>query len=383
MLDTSRSVRSRRLLGTTLALIALSGAVAFPLGCATKAKNYARPIGKANPAAATAKASKPPRNQPASGASGQVDWADAIARSDLREKAINLLATLASSPSAEQRTNALEGLSEVPTRLEGAVRVGLTDESPAVRAVSATLVGKQQLVNSTSFVQPLLNDQVVFVRASTLYALRRCGQNVDITPFASYLEDPSPRVRSHIAFLLGELGDASALGMLRDAVADAMPRANPAEVRLMQIQIAEARVKLGDESAVNECRAALFPARNEDLEGTALAAQIAGEIKDHASTNQLINLTALKDGSGNPMPPEIRLAAAGSLAKLGLPKGAFIAREYTGSATPALRAQAAYVLGQTGQIENLSDLDVLLNDENGLVKIAAAAAIVKITSGGQ
>jgi hypothetical protein len=44
---------------------------------------------------------------------------------------------------------------------------------------------------------------------------------------------------------------------------------------MMELQISEARVKLGDEEALIDIRAALFPARSEDLEATALAAQIA------------------------------------------------------------------------------------------------------------
>lgn len=401
------TTRTRGGWSLVMAITIVTGSV-LPVGCAApKPKNYARPIIKAEartgedapakptrsrptkpaPAAATDESDAPadstPRRAetPANTArSSQTDWTNQVLRTQLREKAIDALAAGTSSPSPEQRANSLEGLLLVPTRLEPIVRAALADESAAVRAVAAALVGKAGLASSTSFVQPLLNDPVVFVRASALYSLRKSGRNIDITPFAQFLEDPSPRVRAHAGFLLGELGDTSATTMLKEAAADPMPRASVAEVRIAQLQLAEARVKLGDETAIHECRAALFPARNEDLEATALAAQIAGEIEDRTSINQLINLTALKDGAGRTMPPEVRLAAAGSLAKLGLPKGAFIAREYSRNQTTALRAQSAYVFGQTGQLENLSDLEAMLNDENGIVRIAAAAAIVKITS---
>ena len=36
-----------------------------------------------------------------------------------------------------------------------------------------------------------------------------------------------------------------------------------------------------------------------------MAAQIAGQVQDKASTGQLITLTMMKDDAGNPMPPEM------------------------------------------------------------------------------
>jgi len=167
--------------------------------------------------------------------------------------------------------------------------------------------------------------------------------------------------------------------MLVDAARDIPPRGAQGEIRAMQLQMAEARVKLGDDSAVHECRAALFPATNDDLEITALACQIIGNIDDRASINQLITLTAQRDAAGRTMPPEVRLAAAAALAKLGLPKGAFIAREYIADASAPLRAQAAFVLGDTGQLENLGDLEPMLADPEGTVRVAASASLLKIT----
>jgi len=358
----------------TILLLTLVGLCA---GCssAPPEKNYAKSSARPTP-------KSPAKNTNKQSATKTTpEFSDAVSRGELRETAIAILVAAATGPAPEQRTNAIEALGKVPSRLEPLVRSALNDESIAVRAVAAAMVGRAKLASSASFVEPMTRDENPLVRASALYALRAVGQNVDLTPFADLLEDPSPRVRSHAAYLLGELGDPSAVGMLREYARDSMARAAQSDVRLMQLQFAEARVKLGDDSALHECRAALFPARNEDLEITAVAAQIAGEIQDRSSINQLISLTALKDGSGRMMPPEIRLAAAGSLAKLGLSQGAFIAREYVANPAPALRAQAAYVLGQTGQADNLADLEALTNDDNGLVRVAAASGILKITEG--
>jgi len=374
---------SRSSLGVSLATaLSLAGSIALESGCSSTPTNYA----KGSRSSASKSASKKPgeKVKPSVASDDTPDKADSafsdpVAKGALRERAIALLTAAATGPSPEQRANAIEALGAVPTRLEAILRSALLDESPAVRTVAAAMVGRAVLTSSASFVEPLTRDSFVMTRASALYSLKRCGQDPDLTPFTTFLEDPSPKVRSHAAFLLGEIGDPSAIGLLRDAAHDPMPRATQSDVKLMQLQIAEARIKLGDDTALPEVRAALFPARNEDLEATALAAQIVGQVQDRASINQLINLASMKDNGGKPMPPEIRLASAGALAHLGLSQGAFVAREYLASKNPALRAQTAYVLGETGQVENLVPLDVLMKDENGLVRVAAASAALRIS----
>jgi HEAT repeat protein len=227
----------------------------------------------------------------------------------------------------------------------------------------------------------LLHDSLLPVRASAAYALKRCGRQVDLAPLADLLADQSPRWRAHAAYMLGKLGDRSALPMLEDAVRDPFPRVSGSEIRLMELQVAEARVRLGDDEAIQSIRAALFPARSEDLEATALAAQLTGELNDRASARELVMLTRMRDDVGNLMPPEVRLAAAGSLASLRVEQAApdSVAREFIADRTPTVKAQAAFVLGQSGRRENLEALEGLLTDANASVKVTAAAAILKIS----
>ena len=73
-------------------------------------------------------------------------------------------------------------------------------------------------------------------------------------------------------------------------------------------------------------RSALYPSRPEELEATALAVQIIGEVHDRGAIDQLIYL--VDEETDRPMPAEVRLAVAGALAKLGLREGGFIADEY-------------------------------------------------------
>src|SRR5690606_25134635 len=126
-------------------------------------------------------------------------------------------------------------------------------------------------------VRPLVRDESPMARLAAVYALHRCGDtspDADLTPLGAALWDESPRVRAHAAFILGEIGDPSAIPMLRDSLRAPANRVSRSEVRLTQLQIAEARIKLGDEEPLHEVRAALYPSRPDDLEATALAAQI-------------------------------------------------------------------------------------------------------------
>lgn len=305
---------------------------------------------------------------------------DPVAVSTLRERALTLLTTAAASGSPEQRANALEGLSVTPSRLKPMLAPALTHESPGVRTVAAMLIGKGKIKESVVHVSPLLNDPSPFARCAAIYALARCGESVDQTPLASVLLNATEtRQRAHAAYILGELGNPSAVGPLTAAARLSVPRADAISIRLMHLQIAEALVKLGQESAMSEIRAALYPATEQDLEAAALAAQIIGQLKDRSATGELIVLTAMNARGEGRYPPEARLAAAASLAQLGNPRGGFIAAEYAKSPIVPQRAQAAAVFGETRLMQNLPALAAMLDDPSTLVKISAAAGVLKIT----
>lgn len=305
---------------------------------------------------------------------------DPITASELRERALDILTAAATDPVPQLRANAIEAMAFTPLRIEPLIASALRDENPGVRSTAAVVVGKAGLRQSAA-VRPLLTDPSPYVRASAMYALIRTGADVDRTPLGGLLlNDPSPRVRAHVAFLLGEIGEKSALGLLKEAARTQVPRAPAAEVRLLNMQIAEAMVKLGEESQIESIRAALYPSRPEELETTALAVQIIGQLRDRGAMDELVVLTAMVDQQGNRMPAEVRLAAAGALARIGLRRGTFLADEYISHELPALRAQAAHVYGEIGYTGNLHKLEKMLGDPNGMVQVAAAAAIVKITS---
>ena len=118
---------------------------------------------------------------------------------------------------------------------------------------------------------------------------------MDQTPLGAMMRHPDPRVRAQAAYVLGEIGNRSAAALLREAAKNPPTTAPLSQVRILQLQIAEALVKLGELDAIETVRASLFPSRPDDLETAALAVQIIGQVKDRRSIDQLIYLTALKD----------------------------------------------------------------------------------------
>lgn len=305
---------------------------------------------------------------------------DAVELSRARERAIESLEALAQHADPAIRANALEGLLDAPGRASEWLRRGLQDENPGVRAIALMGLGQTNRSDLAQEAKFLLRDSSPLVRLNAAYALAESGDFSGMPLIADTLFNSSePRHRAQAAFVLGELGNDSALPLLRDAVTKPMTMAPTGQVRLMNLQMSEAMVKLGDQEQIQPIRAALYPARAEDLEATALAARILGEVGDHASENQLALLTARLDNRGNMMPPEVRLSAIYALAQLGKTQGDVFALAYLDDPNPAVRGFAALCLGEIGRTQHLHSLQPLMNDPNPAVRVHAAAAVVRLT----
>lgn len=328
----------------------------------------------------------PDRAGSAEGNHSGKNFRDPVVLAEVRERAVSVVEAGVRSANAEVRANSIEAASKLPARMENLVALGLTDGNEAVRTVAAMSVGRSKLDRLCPAAGALRNDPSPFVRAAAIFALAKNGREVDQSPLAVMLaSDPSSRVRSHVAFVLGELGNASAAPMVRQASRLTPGRganAGQVEIQLMQLQFAEAMVKLtGDEVSLETLRAALYPSRPEELESTALAVQILGQVRDRKSVDNLIYLASYRDQSGNLLPAEVRLSVAGALARMGMPQGAFVADEYWTSEIPAVRAQCAFVYGVTGGgaaggPQNMERLDTLLGDPDERVRVAAAAGVL-------
>ncbi len=299
----------------------------------------------------------------------------------MRDESIQRLLAMTTSGNAQVRANAIEGLERAGTRAEPAIALALKDENPGVRSIAALVAARSGLITLAPTVRQMTTDPSQFVRASALASMFIMGEPVDPSELSvMVLEARDPRARAHAAFLLGEMGDRSAVPMLRQAWATPIRDASEIERRILRLQIAEALVKLGDETSMDSVRAALFPSRPDELEATALAVQIIGEVRDRGSIDQLIYLA--DDSQPRVMPAEVRLAVAGALAKMGLDQGGFIADRYADHEAEVIRAQAAKVYGRTGRGEHVPALVAMMDDPSELVRVAAAAGMVDLLAGG-
>ncbi len=311
---------------------------------------------------------------------GQVStWkGTAVDVSRVREDAITTVTQVARSDDAQLRANAVEAASYAPQRLKDIVDAGLTDRIAGVRSVAASAVGRAQIKQLLNKVKPLLNDKSDHVKSSAMYALLKNGERTDQSPLAVMLmSSESPWVSRQAAYVLGELGNRSALPMLRSASASRTNVLEPSQQRAFQLQVIEAMVKLGEQDQLPALRAALYPSQVDEFDSAVLAIQILGELRDREAIGQLSSILQYTDKTGQPYPPEMRLAAAGALARMGIDTAAMEADQYLTNPSPAIRAQAASVYGNHPGPKYWDRLKALMTDKDPMVRIAAAGGVLK------
>lgn len=308
----------------------------------------------------------------------------AVERSRLRELAIDELMQLASSEDPQVRANAIEGLILAPARLEVVLPGALADSNAGVRTVAAMAVGRAEIEGVLSAVEPLLKDESPYVRAAAIYALRKNGRETNPTPLGGMvMQDPSPRVRAHAAFLLGELGDKGTSSLLREAANEDVIRASAAEFKVLSVQIAEALVKLGDNEQLHTIRAALYPATPDELDATVLAIQVLGSLEDKAAAGQLRNLLTMQDTAGRAMPIEVRLAVVGTLGRLGEPVETGEVAWALSEGSEPQRIQAAWAFGEIAGSAAIRRLEGAMGEGSERVRVAVAAAMLKASKRGR
>lgn len=295
-----------------------------------------------------------------------------------REAALDLLRIAVESENALIRANAIEALELAPDEAAGAITAGLTDRNRGVRFVAAMTAGRLHLSGALPRLRALLQDSSPSVQAAAMFAIDACGERIDVSPLGGMVMSDDPEVKGNAALVLGEMGEASALPMLREALRRRLPRASVSRQRVVDLQIAEAMVKLGADSELEVIRAALF-APDEQAELVVLACQLCGRLKDRAYVGSLRDIATRTQPRVEA--PEVRLAAVLALAQIDHPNAiSRIPIEYLGHERAEVRAQAAATLGWTGDPAALTPLAATLDDRNALVQVASAGAILRLTS---
>jgi HEAT repeat protein len=283
---------------------------------------------------------------------------------DARAAAVKLLREACVSEVPVFRANALEALDTSPDDLRAVAGPLLSDPNRGVRFVAAMAVGRAKLADLADRVRPLLVDESESVRASAIYALTRMGQPVDPSPLAAMVRSDDPEVRSNAYLILGELRNASAIPMIRDSLGKGMRQVNPARVRIVELQAAEALARLG-----------------EQAEFTALAAQQVGSLKDDGSRAILMRLI---DGTGiSARPTEVRICCAVALAQISPQDAQAVvkfSRTLLKDREASVRAQAALALAYAGGPPVVPEIEPLLFDQAPSVQLAAAKGILAATA---
>ena len=296
----------------------------------------------------------------------------------VRAKALSILDQAAFDDNPRIRANTIEALRWAPVeKLNHAVRAGLADENLGVRFVAAMMVGEAKLCDLALLLEPILLDESQSVQAAVLCSLYRCGHQVDLNPIAKMLESDNPELRGNAAMVLGMMGNKSAVDLIRRASQTAPDSIPSIRRRLINLQMAEALVKLGEDSELGVIRAAIFSSIQE-AEITALACQISGRIKDIQILSTLESIAMTPER----YPDEIRLVASTAIAEIAPDKvPTEIVLRFTSSKLSKLRAQSATTLGIQGNQVNLGPLAQMMKDSDPLVQIAASGAVLRIDNG--
>ena len=295
----------------------------------------------------------------------------------LRESAIDQILSAARSDESALRANAIEAIQPVPQRARPLAQLGLEDDNPAVRFSALVTIGRLKLDGLGQRAREMAQDTDGSVRAAALFAARRCGEAVDISPMAKMLASQNPTLRGNVAMLLGMLGDPSAVAMLKDLAEVPMQRASAVRQSIVRIQIAEALVKLGEDSALDAIRAGAYSQHDEVR---VLSLKTMGRLEDERMT------TAFRQMVKEDHPIELRLAAAEALGRIGAARETALAAARKGADwdKAVVRAQAAFTLGWLERPTAARRLGELLDQDeesSRAVRLAAAAAVLQALEG--
>lgn len=284
-----------------------------------------------------------------------------------KDRAVETILTAAQSDQAVLRANAIEAMQPLPERALPLAQLGLDDPNPGVRFAALVTIGRLKLDGLGDATERLLDDPNPSVRAAAMFAAHQCGRPVDISAMAQMLTAPDPTLRGNVAMLLGLMDDPSAAPMLRDLAGAPMRMVSAVRQEIVRAQVAEAMIRLGDHSALDALRAAVF---SQFDEVRVLAVSSLGKLGDRRMQRAFEHLLAKP-------PIELQLAAAEALARMDSPVGQEAMLAGAQSELAPVRAQAAFGLAVADGRATAEALVGLLEDPDPQVRISAAAAVLR------
>ncbi len=287
----------------------------------------------------------------------------------LVERAAEVVREAAVSQDPARRANAAEAAESLPRDEAAQVIVPmLVDENAVVRFAATLAVGRNRLSG------PGVNDKLIELvrggspngRLAAVFALHQLGNTSFSQSLARATRVSDPVVRSHAALTLGLTGDRSATRVLEPLLKDADAR--------VRLTAAEALWQLGSDKGLSPLLGASASGYSDDSVIGTLA------LGSHPDQRAITSL----EGKLSDDYPEVALAAARALGRLGSDRGYVVAVEHADSKLPLRRGLAAAAFGDIGRTDTQPLLDKLLDDENENVQLMAATSILQIarTGGG-
>jgi len=307
------------------------------------------------------------------------------------------------SPSLSERMNtaAPPVSGDLPAQARQIVLDGLADADPRIRANAVEVVASTREVRLMPTVRKLMADPVVPVKFAAILAVGDLGYAPAKDEVGPMLNDANPNIQIAAAYAMTRLGHPECYKAISNAVAstDQTVRANAALLLgksgqkegtrflywtlqrddssdMVVLQTAEAIAMLGDHRIYPKLWTRLISAYADDR---VIGIRAMGALGTDEAKSAIV--TMLDDSV-----PEVRLAAAEQLGKLGDSAGeAEVLAVFEKNLTANLDAQSqqriktlgALAIGEIGTARTAKYLPQLLQDPSKTVRLAAAKAALR------
>ena len=281
----------------------------------------------------------------------------------LVEAARQELTAAAASDDPVLRENALEAVRHLKDPVAAAIIPrGLNDPVRVVRFRAALAAGEHRVAEARPLLEGMIDTDDNHLRVAVIYALHRIG----VTDYSHDLEKtavhPEPGVRGDTAFVLGLLGEPSALKILKVLAKDSDP--------VVRQRAWEGMWRLGDQTYVDELVGLTMSRYADD--------QMHGLLALAAPRNERVREAVRSGLTSDHL--ETCLVAARAMGQLGSDEGYGVALKGAKSGEGRHRFLGALAFGAIGRTDAQSILRTLLKDTDKRVRVAAAAGVLEIAS---
>jgi HEAT repeat protein len=242
----------------------------------------------------------------------------------------------------------------------------LNDPTVGVRFAAAAASGDMQCTACTKQITALLKDENESVRLAAAYALAKVNQPGHVGMIRASLKSTDQTARANAALLLGKLGNLQDLPLLYNTLHD------PDSTEKVRMQAVESIARLGDEKMYRSKLWALQISKYAD--DRVMGIRGMGALNTPESRNAI--LTMLTDDI-----PEVRLAAAEQLARLGDKRGEEEVYRYL-QTQPNLNegnmanSMAIMAIGRLNSPRLNPWLAKAINSQSGYLRVIAAESIL-------